>query len=99
MLLVTLGLAAALMILHTWGEIAEARKLSAADRKTTACRRLNPLCRGEEPPRLSLVTILALPFIAFDRWIIRIAYGGPHDCDCPPEEFGPGTTPGTGRRT
>jgi hypothetical protein len=98
-LLVTVGLAIVLMVVHTWGEIAGARKLSPADRKTTACRRLNPLCRGVEPPRLSLVTILALPFIAFDRRVIRMAYGGPYDCDCPPEEFGPGTTRGGGRRT
>ncbi len=86
-LLVTVGLAVALMILAAWGEIAGARKLSPKNRKTAACRRLNPLCRGEEPPRLSLVTILALPFIALDRWIIRMAYGGPYNCDCPPEEF------------
>ncbi len=98
-LLVTLGLIVALMIVHAWGEIAGARKLSAAERRTAACRRLNPLCRGEEPPRLSLVTILALPFIAFDRWVIRMAYGGPYDCDCPPEQFGPGTSRGGGRRT
>jgi len=38
-----------------------------------------------------VVTVLALPFLLFDRWLIRKAYGGPYNCDSPPETFGPGT--------
>ena len=78
-------------IFHVWAEIAAARKLSPADREKKACRRLNSLCRGEEPTRPGVVTVLALPFQLFDRWLIRKAYGGPYNCDCPPETFGPGT--------
>lgn len=97
--LLVMALTGGTVILHVWGAVAAARKLSAADRRKQACRRLNPLCRGEEPSRISLVTILALPFIAFDRWLIRRAYGGPYNCDCSPETFGPGVVSGGGGRT
>lgn len=86
------------MLLHVVGEIAIARKLSPADRRKQACRRLNPLCRGAEPSRISLVTTLTMPFVMFDRWLIHRAYGGPYNCDCAPEMFGPGTATGKGRR-
>lgn len=97
--LLVAALIVATVAVHVWSEVAAARKLSAADRRKQACRRLNPLCRGAEPSRPSLVTLLALPFIAFDRWLVRKAYGGPYDCDCPPEEFGPRGAPGGGGRT
>lgn len=84
---------------HVWTEIAAARKLSPDDRRKQACRRLNPLCRGKEPARPTLAAILALPFMAFDRWLIRKAYGGPYNCDCPPETFGPAAAPGRGSQT
>lgn len=84
------------MLLHVVGEISTARKLSPGDRKKQACRRLNPPCRGKEPSRTTLATILAMPFIIFDRWLIHRAYGGPYNCDCPPETFGPGTVPSRG---
>lgn len=87
------------MVVHVWAEVAAARKLSPADRERQTCRRLNPLCRGKEPKRPGVATVLALPFLLFDRWLIRKAYGGPYYCDCPPETFGPGaaSAPGKGR--
>lgn len=88
-LLVALLLAGG-VVFQTWTYITTARKLSPADRRKQACRRLNPLCRGEEPPsRPTLGTILTLPFLMFERWLIRKAFGGPYDCNCPPETFGP----------
>lgn len=94
-----LPLILALMAIHVWREVAVARKLSPADRRKQACRRLSPLCRGEEPSRRTFGTILTLPFIAFERWIVRKAHGGPHDCDCPPEVFGPSAAAGGGGST
>jgi hypothetical protein len=82
------GLVVGSAAIHAWGEIYTARKLSPEDRRKQASRRLNPLCRGEEPSRVNVMTILVLPFIAFDRWLVARAYGGPYNCDCPPEEFG-----------
>lgn len=88
LLLLPLVLAGGLAF-QSWAYISAARKLSPADRRIQACRKLNPLCRGEEPlSRLTLGTILTLPFLMFERWLVRKAFGGPYDCECLPDRFG-----------
>lgn len=98
-LLVVILLLAGLAAAQIWLHVAAARKLSPEDRRKQACRIRNRLCRGKEPPRKVYLSLIAMPFAMFELWLVRVAYGGPYDCDCQSEVFEPSSSKASGGGT